>query len=139
MAAINITQSVGKKMVEAGKGGSIVNISSINGIKPMRECMAYNVSKAALDMTTKQFALELGQHKIRVNSVNPTVIMTDMGKEHWGKPGKADMLLLQTPLGRFGEINECTDLIEFLLSDNSTMITGTTNPLEGGLLCNISV
>ena len=80
-AAVNVTQVIGRKMVESVKGGSIVNVSSINGLNPMRECMAYNMSKAALDMMSKQFALELGPYKIRVNSVNPTVVLTDMGRE----------------------------------------------------------
>ncbi|KAL4220808.1 hypothetical protein ACF0H5_019076 [Mactra antiquata] len=136
---INIIQVLGKKMVAAGNGGSIVNISSMNGIKPMRECMAYNVSKAALDMVTKQYALELGPHNIRVNSVNPTVILTDMGREHWGDPKKGVKLIDATPLGRFGEVHEAVNPILYLLSDCSSMVTGTINPVEGGLLSNIHV
>ncbi|XP_045162353.1 L-xylulose reductase-like [Mercenaria mercenaria] len=139
MAAVNVTQVVGKKMEATGKGGSIVNVSSINGLNPMRECMAYNMSKAALDMMTKQFALELGPHKIRVNSVNPTVALTDMGKEFWSEPVKAGKLKGHTPLGRFAEVQECVDPIMYLLSDHSSMVTGTMNPIEGGLLSNISV
>ena len=105
----------------------------------MRECMAYNVSKAGLDMVTKQYALELGPHKIRVNSVNPTVVLTDMGIEHWGNPDKARKLLSGIPMGRFLQVQECIDPILYLLSDHSTMVSGTINPVEGGLLSNISV
>ncbi len=72
----------------------------------MRECMPYNISKAALDMVTKQFALELGPHKIRVNSVNPTVVLTDMGRMHWGSPEKGAKLKGHTPLGRFAEVQK---------------------------------
>ncbi|KAL4220811.1 hypothetical protein ACF0H5_019079 [Mactra antiquata] len=136
MGAINVIQVLGKKMVEAGNGGSIVNISSINGINPMGEYMAYNVSKAALDMVTKQYALELGPHNIRVNSVNPTVIQTDMTMEHWIDPTK---LIDATPLGRFCEVHEAVNPILYLLSDYSSMVTGTINPVEGGLLSNINV
>ena len=64
LAAVNVTQVIGKKMMETGEGGSIVNVSSVNGIRPLRECMAYNMSKAALDMMTKQFAMELGPNNI---------------------------------------------------------------------------
>ena len=69
-------------MVETGEGGSIVHVYIANGIRPMRECMAYNMSKAALDMMTKQFAMELGPNNIRVNSVNPTVTLTNKSREY---------------------------------------------------------
>jgi len=138
MAAINLTQIVGRKMVAAGRKGSIVNISSINGLKPMRECMAYNISKAGLDMMTKQFAMELGPSNIRVNSVNPTVALTDMGREHWeNPPEKGELLRGHTALGRFAEVDEVVGPILYLLSGYSSMVTGTTNPVEGGLLCYI--
>lgn len=139
MGAVNVTQVIGKKMVEGGKGGSIVNVSSINGLNPMRECMAYNMSKAALDMMSKQFALELGPHNIRVNSVNPTVSLTDMGIEFWSEPVKAGKIKGHTPLGRFAEVHECVYPIMYLLSGYSSMVTGTMNPIEGGILSNISV
>lgn len=139
MAALNVTQIVGKKMVATGQGGSIVNVSSINGLNPMRECLAYNMSKAALDMMTKQFALELGPSNIRVNSVNPTAALTAMGIEFWSEPVKASKLKGHTPLGRFAEVEECVNPIMYLLSDYSSMVTGTMNPIEGGLLSNISV
>ena len=139
MAAVNVTQVLAKKMVAAGKGGSIVNVSSINGLNPMRESLAYNMSKAALDMMTKQFALELGPSSIRVNSVNPTVALTAMGREFWSEPVKAGKLKGHTPLGRFAEIEEVVKPIIYLLSDWSTMVTGTKNPIEGGLLSNIHV
>ena len=105
----------------------------------MRECMAYNVSKAGLDMVTKQYALELGPHQIRVNSINPTVVLTDMGIEHWSEPTKAARLKSGIPMDRFCEVQEVLDPILFLLSDHSTMINGTMNPIEGGLLSNIAV
>ena len=105
----------------------------------MRDCLAYNVSKAGLDMVTKQFALELGPHQIRVNSVNPTVVLTDMGNRFWSEPTKAAPMKSLIPMGRFCEVKECIDPILFLLSDHSTMVNGTMNPIEGGLLSNIAV
>ena len=112
---------------------------SINGLNPMRESLAYDVSKAGLDMVTKQYALELGPHQIRVNSLNPTVVLTDMGIEHWSEPTKAARHKSLIPMGRFCELQECIDPILFLLSDHSTMINGTTIPIEGGELSNIAV
>lgn len=137
-AAINTMQVIGKTMVDAGKGGSIVNVSSTLGINPMQGMMPYNISKAALDMATKQFALELGPHKIRVNSVNPFTVKTDMSRAIWENQVLAEKLWAQTPLGRFAEIKEVVGPILYLLSDCSSMVTGTTNPIEGGLLSNIS-
>ena len=112
---------------------------SILGVNPTKCSMAYNVSKAALDMVTKQFALELGAHQIRVNSVNPTTILTDMGVENWSEPERAERLKSLTPMGRFCEARECVEPIMYLLSDHSTMVSGTTNPIEGGLLSSIAV
>ena len=140
MAAINLIQVVGHKMVAAGRKGSIVNVSSINGLNPMRGSLPYDLSKVALDMTTRQFALELGPNNIRVNSVNPTVALTDMGLDHWvntPEKEKGELVLGHTALGRFAEVEEVVGPILYLLSGYSSMVTGTTNPVEGGLLCYI--
>ena len=136
MSAVNVSQIVGKKMMETGNGGSIVNMSSVLSISPMRNTLAYTMSKAAMDMMTKQLALELGPHNIRVNSVNPTVVLTDMGKEYWEGKQITQKLLDHTPLGKLAELEEVTGPIMYLLSDYSSMVTGTINPIEGGLLCN---
>ena len=98
--------------------------------------MWYNVSKAAVDMVTKQFAYELGPHQIRVNSVNPTYIWVDWLHElHSKHPEKLDQLKLSlTPLGRFCEPREAVEPIMYLLSDHSSMVTGTTNLIDGGLM-----
>ena len=136
MGAVNAAQVIGKKMVEAGKGGSIVNVSSIAGINPMTECLAYNMSKAALDMMTKQFAIELGPHNIRVNSVNPTVTVTDMSMFVWSDLVEERKLKGRTPLGRFAEVQECVGPIMYLLSEHSTMVTGTLHLIDGGFHSN---
>ncbi|XP_052790955.1 L-xylulose reductase-like [Mya arenaria] len=75
LGLINATQIVAKKMVAAGKPGSIVNVSSIWSKQAVPGQMAYTITKAAVDMITKQFALELGPHNIRVNAVNPKLIV----------------------------------------------------------------
>ena len=111
----------------------------MNAVCAMKNVLAYDVSKAALDMVTKQYAVELGPHQIRVNSVNPTVLLTDMGREHWRDPARADRLKSLTPMGRFCEVHECVGPIMYLLSDLSTMVNGAAHPIEGGLLSNIAV
>ena len=136
-AAVNVTQIIGEKMVKAGKGGSIVNVSSILSVKPFRNSLCYTMSKAALDMMTKQVALELGPHNIRINSVNPTVVLaSDMGRDNWDGQDRKEKLISHTPLGRLAEMKEITGPIMYFLSDCSSMVTGTINPIEGGLFCN---
>lgn len=116
------------------EGASIVNVSSLASSRAFQGHSAYSVSKAGVDMLTKSMALELGAagRKIRVNSVNPTVIMTRMGRENWSDPGKSKVLLDKIPLKRFGEVHEVIESILFLLSDRSSFINGTTMLLEGG-------
>ncbi|CAI8054183.1 L-xylulose reductase [Geodia barretti] len=87
-----------------------------------------------MDMATKVMALELGPHKIRVNAVNPTVVMTDMGKMAWSDPVKSSNAMTQIPLGRFAEEADVVNAIVFLLSDQSSMLSGVTLPVDGGRL-----
>ena len=135
-APINIIQIVGSKMVSAGKKGSIVNVSSIAGLKSVNHSMHYCLSKAAMDMVTRQFAAELGPSNIRVNSANPTIVYTDMGNAVIGYlPDKGATLLGHTPMGRYMETEDAVGPILYLLSDHSSMVTGTTNIVDGGLLC----
>ena len=102
--------------------------------------MDYNVSKAALDMVTKQFALELGPHQIRVNSVNPTWVWVDRVKEEMETyPDRFVAAKSLIPMGRFCELREAVDPIMYLLSEHSSMVTGTTNLVDGGMMSHIAV
>jgi len=133
-AVINVSQVAVKKMLESGKGGSIVNISSNASSIGLLEHTIYCASKSALDSVTRVMAAELGKHSIRVNSVNPTVVMTEMGKAAWGEASKAEPMLKRIPLGRFIEVKEVVDAVLYLLSDGSSGITGVCLPIDGGLL-----
>jgi len=129
-ALINVSKIVAKKMAEAGKQGSIVNVSSVSAIKQGSGLLSYCASKAAVDMITKCCAMELSTHKIRVNSVNPTIVMTDMGHELWD--GITKQALAKIPLGKFAECSHCTNAILFLLSDLAGMTTGEFFLVDGG-------
>lgn len=96
----------------------------------------YCASKGAVDAFTRAAAVELGPYNIRVNSVNPTVILTDMGRLGWSDPNKAGPMLAKIPLKRFGEVSEVFDAVLYLLSDKSSMITGHCLPVDGGFLAN---
>lgn len=133
-AAFVISQVVARGMVARGKGGAIVNVSSQAGIAALAEHAAYCASKAGLDHLTRVMALELGPHQIRVNSVNPTVILTPMGETVWGDPAKGDPMRAKIPLGRFGYPIHVAQAVAYLLSDQSDMITGIVMPIDGGYL-----
>ncbi|KXJ75404.1 hypothetical protein RP20_CCG011793 [Aedes albopictus] len=130
-AAFNVCQILIPKM---NAGSSIVNLSSLAGLKSFHGHSVYSMTKAAMDSMTKSLALELGERKIRVNSVNSTVILTRMGRENWSDPAKAGPLIAKIPAGRFGEVSEVVEPIVFLLSDKSAYINGHCLPLEGGYL-----
>lgn len=135
-AVIQVSQIVARGLIARGAPGSIVNVSSQASQRAMRNHTVYCAAKGAMDMLTKVMALELGPHKIRVNAVNPTVVMTAMGQANWSDPQKAKTMLDRIPLGRFAEVDNVVDAILFLLSDRSSMITGSTLPVDGGFLAN---
>lgn len=133
-APLFIAQVVAKQMIARGSGGAIVNVSSQASMIALKDHTLYCSTKAAIDMLTKSLALELGPHKIRVNAVNPTVVLTDMGRLGWSDPAKAKPMLDTTPLGRFAEVEDVVHSIIYLLSDKANMITGTMLPIDGGRL-----
>ena len=137
-AAINLMQVVGKKMIIAGRGGSIVNISSQGGTVAIENLMAYCVSKAGLNMATKAFALELGPNKIRVNSIAPGSTKTQMFETFMGETENT-RLLSKIPMGCFNDVEDVVQCVLFLLSDQSKMITGTIITVNGGHTCYLPV
>jgi NAD(P)-dependent dehydrogenase (short-subunit alcohol dehydrogenase family) len=114
----------------AGQGGSIVNVASVAGLRPSPLMGAYNISKAGLIHMTRQLALELAP-KIRVNAVAPAVVKTRLaGALLVDEEATARM----HPLGRVGEPGDVAKLIVFLASDASSWMTGTTVPVDGGVV-----
>jgi len=132
---INVSQVLGQKMVENGVHGSIVNISSQAGMVALAEHTVYCGSKSAVDSVTRVMALELGNHQIRVNAINPTVVMTDMGRKVWVGE-KAEKALERICLHKFAEESDIVHSVMFLLSDKSRMITGHSLAVDGGWTIN---
>jgi L-xylulose reductase len=127
-----VTKYASRSMIRLGRGGSIVNVSSQASLVALRGHISYGSSKAALDNITRVSALELGRHGIRVNSVNPTVVMTEMSAFYWGREEIGGPFLQQMPLGRWATEDEIAAPIVFLLSDDAAMITGVSLPIDGG-------
>ncbi|KAJ8923050.1 hypothetical protein NQ315_001599 [Exocentrus adspersus] len=129
---INATKIVVNNLLARNVPGSIVNVSSQASLVGLNNHTVYCASKGAVDAFTRAAALEYGPKGIRVNAVNPTVIMTDMGRLGWSDPKVAGPMLEKIPLRRFGEVQEVVDAVVYLLSDKSSMITGTCLPVDGG-------
>ena len=129
-----VAQAVAKGMVKRGQGGAIVNISSQASMVALAEHTSYCVSKGGVDQLTRVMALELGPHNIRVNAVNPTVTLTDMGKLAWSDPAKSGPMLAKIPLGKFAEPSDVANTVAYLLSDQADMIHGAMIPIDGGFL-----
>ena len=108
-------------------------------MSPMNNALAYDVSKAALDMVTKQFALELGPHQIRVNSVNLKGVLTEtVVRDHLDSEQTKNLIAI-TPMGRLCTLKESSSSIMYLLSYQSTMVSGTNHVVDGGLMAHIPV
>jgi len=127
-----VTKYAAASMIRLGNGGSIVNVSSQASLAALSGHISYGSSKAALDNITRVSALELGKYNIRVNSVNPTVVMTPMSAWYWGRPEIEVPFLDQMPLHRWATVDEIAAPITFLLSDDASMITGVSLPIDGG-------
>lgn len=133
--ALLVTKYASRSMIRLGNGGSIVNVSSQASLVALDGHISYGSSKAALDNITRVCALELGRYNIRVNGVNPTVVMTPMSAWYWGRPDIEGPFLSAMPLGRWATEDEIAAPIVFLLSDAASMITGVSLPVDGGYTC----
>lgn len=116
--------------------GAVVNVSSVTGLRAFPNVLSYCVSKAAIDQLTRCAALELAAKGVRVNAVNPGVVVTNLHRRGGMKEDAYSAFLTRArethPLGRAGDASEIADLIYFLASDQSGWITGETISIDGG-------
>ena len=123
-----ITRRLLKHMMPRKRGGRIINMASLSGIKGMPGQVNYSAAKAALIGATKALAQEVAPRKITVNAVAPGFIETDMTKDL-----PQDDLKKMVPVGRFGKPEEVAALVDFLTSDEAGYITGEVISINGGL------
>ena len=137
LGAINCTKVVTAKMIKEGRPGSIVNISSNCSLRAVSTgIIHYAVAKAGLDAATRQFAYELGPHSIRVNSVNPTLVLgTDTADDFLENfPQVIDKIVYRTPMKKLLDLDDVTGTVIYFLSDLSSKVTATCNVIDGGVL-----
>jgi NAD(P)-dependent dehydrogenase (short-subunit alcohol dehydrogenase family) len=116
--------------------GNIVNVSSVTGLRSFPGVLAYCVSKAAVDQLTRCAALELAPKGVRVNAVNPGVVVTQIHKRGGMSDNDYEKFLERSktthPIGRVGEASEVAELIFYLASEKAGWITGATYEIDGG-------
>jgi len=133
-AIFNLMQKALPSLID--RRGNIVNVSSVTGLRAFPGVLAYCVSKAALDQLTRCASLELAAKGVRVNAVNPGVVVTEIHKRG-GMDQEAYNLFLERskqthPLGRVGQPEEIAALVLFLASEQASWITGATYSIDGG-------
>jgi NAD(P)-dependent dehydrogenase (short-subunit alcohol dehydrogenase family) len=133
-AVFNLMQQAVPSLIE--RRGNIVNVSSVTGLRSFPGVLAYCVSKAGLDQLTRCAALELAPKGVRVNAVNPGVVITEIHKR--GGMSEQDYAAFLEhskathPIGRVGEPGEVAELILYLASERASWITGATYSIDGG-------
>jgi len=131
-AAYFVAQAVARRLVEAKRPGSIINISSQMGHVGGATRTVYCATKHAMEGFTKAMAIELAPHNIRVNTIGPTFIETPMTRPFFQNQAFREDTLKRIKLGRLGQLEELTGAIVFLTSDASSLMTGSALMLDGG-------
>jgi NAD(P)-dependent dehydrogenase (short-subunit alcohol dehydrogenase family) len=127
-----LAQLAAKMMIERGDGGTILNISSVNGITPDKGLGVYSISKAAINMLTRALALELGEYNIRVNALAPGIVKTSFSQARWDDDELIAHDLARMALQRVSEPEEVARMALAMVSDASSYITGQVLPIDGG-------
>ena len=126
-----VSQAVGRLMIAAGRGGRIINIASQAGTVAIDQHAAYCASKFGVIGLSKTLAAEWGRHGITVNTISPTVVLTELGKKAWDGP-KGEALKQMIPVGRFALPEEIAAAAVFLASAGADMINGADLLVDGG-------
>ncbi|MGO6737309.1 SDR family oxidoreductase [Rhizobium ruizarguesonis] len=126
-----VSQAAGRVMLKAGKGGRIINIASQAGTVAIDQHVAYCASKFGVIGLSKTLAAEWGKHGITVNTISPTVVLTELGRKAWDNP-RGEELKKRIPTGRFAYPEEIAAAAVFLASSGAEMINGADLLVDGG-------
>jgi NAD(P)-dependent dehydrogenase (short-subunit alcohol dehydrogenase family) len=132
-SAFRLVKAVAPGMCDRGSG-SIINIASIAGLRPQLHSLLYSMTKAALIMMTKSYALELGPKGVRVNAIAPGLIQTALSEHYWKDEAQQNSLLERQPIQRLGQPSDVAELALLLASEKGSYITGQTLTVDGGFL-----
>lgn len=127
-------QAAARHMVETGRRGAIINLSSVNAVVAHPVLVHYAASKGGIAMLTKGMAVALAPHGIRVNAIGPGTVNTPINANFFSMPGMKERFLMRTPMGRIAEAEEIARVAVFLASDDASYVTGTTIYADGGRL-----
>ena len=131
-AAYFVAQAVARRLIEAGRTGSIINVSSQMGHVGGPNRTVYCATKHAMEGFTKAMAIELAPHGIRVNTLAPTFIETPMTRSFFQNQTFREDTLRRIKLGRLGQLEDLTGAIVFLASDAAALMTGSSLVVDGG-------
>jgi NAD(P)-dependent dehydrogenase (short-subunit alcohol dehydrogenase family) len=130
-SAYRLTRLVAPGMCERGSG-SIINISSIAGLRPQFHGLLYSMTKAALIMMTQSYAVELGAKGVRVNAIAPGLIQTVLSEYYWKDESRWEQMLERQPIKHLGQPAEIAEVALLLASDGGSYLTGQTIVVDGG-------
>ncbi len=126
-----VSQAAGRRLIKAGKGGKIINMASQAGTVAIDQHAAYCASKFGVIGLSKTLAAEWGKYGITVNTISPTVVLTDLGRKAWDGP-RGEALKQRIPTGRFAFPEEIAAAAVFLASNGADMINGADLLIDGG-------
>jgi gluconate 5-dehydrogenase len=135
--AFFVAQSVARHMMQQGVG-SIVNIDSLNTYAPLKNVLPYAMSKGGVVMMTRGLAVEVGSRGVRVKTIAPGFILTDLTQKLWSDPIMREWGETNTPLGRLGEVEDLVGAAIFLASDAAAFMTGQVVRVDGGFTAGLN-
>jgi NAD(P)-dependent dehydrogenase (short-subunit alcohol dehydrogenase family) len=133
VGTFTVARAAARRMIAAGVRGSIVNITSMNGVAPGPNAGSYGATKAGIALLTQQMAIEWGPHGIRVNAIAPGLILAGMSDPLYADPEIRAARESKVPLGRLGTADDIASMVVFLASSQSSYVTGQNILVDGGV------
>jgi NAD(P)-dependent dehydrogenase (short-subunit alcohol dehydrogenase family) len=137
VGTFNMARAVAQKMIDANIQGTIINVTSMNGVAPGPNAGAYGATKSGIALMTQQMAIEWGPLGIRVNAIAPGLILAGMSDPIYADPVVREARESRVPLGRLGTAEDIANTVVFLSSDQSSYMTGQNLLIDGGVTMSV--